>query len=242
LETVLERVVTQSEKEAENDRLFAQTYAYTRIKTTEEYGPSGKLKKRREKTSQNTPVPTPPPVDEQPDVENAAAPSAPETSKSKTDRAFEKKDFILNRELLDRFDFTLVGRETINDRVCLALDFKPKSKDLPVRNLKDRFINKAAGRVWVDEREAFVARADIRLTERVSVIGGLVGAVSKFHYVFERNRTPEGLWFTRNVVWDLEGRQVFIPKVIHFEEKKLDLRRVDAQPISLSQRASAPAY
>ena len=66
-------------------------------------------------------------------------------------RAFEKRDFTLNGDLLGRFQFTAAGREMVNGRPMLMLDFKPANKKLPERTLKDKFINKAAGRVWVDE-------------------------------------------------------------------------------------------
>ena len=96
-------------------------------------------------------------------------------------------------DLAGRFQFTLVGREVVNGRPALVLDFKPADKNLPVRNFKDHFINKAAGRIWVDKADYAIARADLHLTERVNVLGGLVGAVWKFTYSFDRERTADGL-------------------------------------------------
>jgi hypothetical protein len=127
--------------------------------------------------------------------------------------------------LLARFEFRLIGRDAWNGRSLVVLDLKPAAKDLPARNYKDLFINRTAGRVWIDEAEAVVVKADLHLTERVSVIGGLVGAVWKFMYQFNRERTPEGLWFTRNVQWHLEGRQVFIRKVLDYLETRSDVRK-----------------
>jgi hypothetical protein len=92
-------------------------------------------------------------------------------------KAFKKDDFALNNDLFGRFDFTVAGREVLNGRSALIVDFQPAKKNVPVRNLKDRFINKAAGRVWVDEADYKLVKADLHLTERVNVVGGLVGAV-----------------------------------------------------------------
>jgi hypothetical protein len=120
----------------------------------------------------------------------------------------------------------MIGRDEINGRPALVIDFKPAQKTLPERSLKDKFINKAAGRVWVDERDYAVAKADLHLTERVSVVGGLVGAVSKFTYQFLRERTEDGIWFARDVKWHLEGREIFIRKTIDYREQNTDVKKV----------------
>ena len=135
------------------------------------------------------------------------------------------KDYSLSN-LVSRFQFTLVGRENVNGRSALVLDFQPAGKKLPVNSYKDNFINKAAGRVWVDEADYAIAKADLHLTQPVSVLGGLVGSVWKFTYSFERDRTPEGLWFARHVDWHLEGREVVFHRIVDYHEQKIDEQKV----------------
>ena len=141
-------------------------------------------------------------------------------------KAFEKGDFTLNDDLLSRFEFTLAGRETLNGRPMLILEFKPADKKLPERHIKDKFINKAAGRLWVDEADYVLAKADVHLTETVNVVGGLVGAVWKFIYTFSRERLPDGLWFTRDVDWHLEGREIIVRRSVEYHERKTGVRKV----------------
>jgi len=230
--TVLKRVADQTEKESDNERAFNQRYGYTRTKVTEFRNAKGDLKKREEKKMANHPSAVP--------VAYRAQPAGPtpdpnldaEKSEAVTDasfnvrgKAFEKKDFSINDDLLGRFEFDLAGRKTINGRPTLMLEFKPAKKNLPERNIKDRFINKAAGRVWVDEADYVIAKAEVYLTETVNVVGGLVGAVWKFNYSFDRERTSEGLWFTRAVDWHLEGREVILRRAIHYHEGKTGVRK-----------------
>jgi hypothetical protein len=132
----------------------------------------------------------------------------------------------LNEDLLKRFDFTLSGREVVNGRPALIVDFKPASRKPPEKSIKDRFINKAAGRVWVDEADYAMVKADLHLTEKVNVVGGLVGAVAKFTLSIQRERTPEGLWFIRKQNWHLEGREVFIRRQVDYHEEYKDVRKV----------------
>jgi hypothetical protein len=139
---------------------------------------------------------------------------------------FDKSEFALNEDLLSRFEFTIVGREQLHGRPSLQVDFKPAKKKLPCRELKDRFINKAAGTVWVDERDWTITKANVYLTDSVNVVGGLVGAVKKFTYAFDRECTDEGLWYTRNINWRLEGRELFSRKILEYEENRAEVKKV----------------
>ncbi len=230
--TVLERVARQTDREGDNDRAFNQRYGYTRTKVTEYRNGKGDLKKREVKRIANSPLAVPvafptQPTGPAPDPGSyAARREAPAEASSKVrGKAFEKRDFSINDDLLGRFEFDLVGRKTINGRSMLMLDFKPAKKDLPERSIKDRFINKAAGRVWVDEADYVIAKANVYLTEAVNVVGGLVGAVWKFNYSFDRERTSDGLWFTRAVDWHLEGREVILRRAIDYHEGRTGVRK-----------------
>ncbi len=234
IESVLERVIERAEKEEQNDRLFEQTYSYTRIKTTEFRNVKGELKKNERKESYHDPRTAHAPAQPQRAVTRLHSPKYttgnPGTGDTDTrirGRAVDRKDFRLDDDLLGRFRFTLVGRECVNGRFALVLGFEPKPGKLPERSFKDKFINKAAGRVWVDEQDYAIAKADLYLTEKVNVVGGLVGAVWQFQYRFERQRTSEGLWFTRQVCWHLEGREVFVRRTVDYFEERTDVRKVE---------------
>ena len=232
-ETVVKRVVERSENENENDRAFSQRYSFTRTKVTEYRNSKGDLKKREEKKSANNPSASPldcrpQPAESKPESSKDApgTGAVTETSSNIRGKAFEKRDFRLDDDLLGRFEFTLAGRETVNGRSMWILDFKPANKKLPERTIKDKFINKAAGRLWVDEVDYVLARADLHLTETVNVVGGLVGAVWKFFYSFSRERLPDGLWFTRDVDWHLEGRELIVRRSVDYHEKRTGVRKV----------------
>jgi len=108
----------------------------------------------------------------------------------------------------------------------LIVDFKPASNDLPIFNIKDRFLNCVAGRAWVDEQDLALVKVEVHLTQKVSVLGGLVGSVSKFTLSFDRDRTPEGLWFTRDLAWHLEAHEATIARVVDHHEYVTDLQKM----------------
>lgn len=239
LDSILHRVLERVWKEAENDRQFNAQYIYSRTKLTETRNSQGELKKKEAQTTEHNP--TIARVDARSRLANSTPQSRPIAGKSASGtnetsavrgQAFEKSDFPLNDDLLKRFKFTMAGHETLNDRPTLVFDFVPVSRDLPERTIKDRFINKAAGRAWVDEADAVIVKADLRLTEKLSVAGGLVGALWKFNFKFNRERLPDGLWFTRDTNWHLEGREFFTRKFMDYHEERTNVRAARAGGLS----------
>jgi hypothetical protein len=221
---VIQAALARAATEDDNDQAFDRLYQYQRTRLTEFRDGQGQLKSREEKITGNG-TRTDPPAPVTP--VNSAVHDEPlsETHSNIHGKALKVKDYSL-AELVTRFQFTLDGRETINGRPALVLEFQPDSDHLPVHSYKDNFINKAAGRVWVDESDYAIAKADLHLTQRVNVFGGLLGAVWKFTYSFERERTPEGLWYARRVDWHLEGREVVFNRIVDYHEQKADAKKV----------------
>ena len=166
--TILEKVMEKAKQENTNDRHFRTRYHYVRTRTTRELDSKGRVKKEQTKQSRNNPA-TVPTSQASPALIPAA--SVTQTNQSK---GFDKNDFILNPDLLSRFDFTLVKREELNGRPAYLLNFKPADKKLPSHGIKDRFINKAAGAIWIDEGDLVLAKTDLYLTEGINVVGGLL--------------------------------------------------------------------
>ena len=233
MDFLLQQVVARAVKEDTNDDLFAMNYQYTRTRTWEYRNSSGQLTSHEEKSSvENKPLriaaraarlaaesrPTPPPP---------VVPDEPvsETHSNIRGKALKVKDYSIPN-LIKRFQFTLVGREMLNGRPTLVANFKPINDHLPVNQFADKFINKAAGRVWIDEEDYAIAQAHLYLTQQVDVLGGLVGAVWKFTYAFTRVRTPEGYWFARNMDWHLEGREVVFNRIVDYHERKLNEQKI----------------
>ena len=226
LQQVVARAVSQEDK---NDNLFDMNYQYTSHPDLGISQQRRRIEKPRGKTQRGKqgvahgrqrrrckPAAPPPVVKNEP---------LSETHSNIHGKALKVKDYSIPN-LVKRFQFTLVGREMLNGRPSLVVDFKPLNDHLPVNQFADNFINKAAGRVWIDEEDYAIAQAQLHLTEQVNVLGGIVGAVWKFNYGFTRLRTPEGYWFARSMDWHLEGREVVINRIVDYHERKLDEQKI----------------
>jgi hypothetical protein len=218
LQTIIQRVMQTSAMENEEYHVFNQHYTYSREKVTEFYDGSGNLKDRQVRQSTNTPTPQVVVAAPQPAVRPAAYHRAAD-GPSIHGVSLGKKEDLLNQDLIKRYTITIAGREMINGRPALVVDFKPASDSLPILNIKDRFLNCVAGRAWVDEGDYVVEKVELHLTQKVSALGGLVGTVSKFTFSFDRDRTTDGYWFTRDLDWHVEAREAtYQRKVTHHEE------------------------
>ena len=227
LQEIFPRAVERARREQENDRAFEARFVFVKSKVTDYRNGKGEIKRHEAKVSTNNPAEkklAAPPAATPARTPQKAQPAS-DTRSNGRGKAFEKDDFLVNGELVKRFEFTLVGRETINGRPALVVDFVPAKGKLPERNLKDKFINKAAGRVWLDEEDLAIAKAALRLTDRVNVVGGLVGTVWKFNFGFARERTEDGLWFAREANWHLEGREVFVNRTVDYQEERTGVRK-----------------
>lgn len=228
MDFLLKQVVNRvAGTELKNDNLFDMNYQYDRIQTWEYRTSSGELKRTKEKNSvENKPARIAAKTVAQPVVRQSALPAnESDADPDPSAAALKLKEYSIP-DLVKRFQFTLVGQEMLDGRQSFVVDFKPTSDDLPVKSFADNFINKTAGRVWVDEQDFAIAQAQLHLTEQVNVLGGLVGPVWKFNTTFTRLRTPEGYWFARNLDWHLEGRAVVINRIIDYHERKLNEQRI----------------
>ncbi|HUR47320.1 MAG TPA: hypothetical protein VMZ27_15670 [Candidatus Saccharimonadales bacterium] len=124
---------------------------------------------------------------------------------AKRDDNWEK---YVTPDLLNKYQFKLLDRTVYNGRPTYVLSFSPVSRNLPVKQIADRLINQIAGKLWVDEQEFEVARAEITLQSEVNLWGGVLGVLKKMYFVVDRTRVGENAWFNRSTFGDFEGRKL----------------------------------
>jgi len=235
VEDILKRAMERGEAEPVNDARFKEQYFFVRSKTTEIRNSEGELKQRQSKVSTNAPIapaliaaPAPEAVGATKAGSSKQAAGASGGAYQAAARKFDKNQFQFNDDLVSRYDFKLIGREITNGCSALVLDFAPKKKKLPENGIRDRLINRVAGRVWVDEREFAVQKCALHLIESVNIVGGIVGEAQKFEYRFDRERTSEGLWYVRDSEWHLEGREVLVHRKADYHETRTGVHKQES--------------
>jgi hypothetical protein len=139
----------------------------------------------------------------------------------------ERMDHVVNEQLVARFDFTAVGRDRIRNRPCTILEFKPKSGELPEERLVDRVLNLFRGRVWIDDAEDEIVRAEATTVGAMRVWGGLLGSLEKFELHLDRERSDIGVWFNRHAEISIRARKLFSSFGMLVREVGSDLRPIE---------------
>lgn len=221
LETVLARAADAAARESYYETNFNRRYGFLHTRVNETRNSSGKLKKREEKFMTNSPPPAvaslPLPSYASPTNGAAADPRKP------SGKLIDVTDLTTN--VLAHSHLTLVGRERLDGRSVLVIDFKPPDRKVAEKDLIHRLINRVAGRAWMDEQDSTLIKLEAHLVNRLNIFGGLIGAVLKGSYSFERKRTEDGLWYSRDVQWSARIREVFFYRNLSSHEEIKDVHR-----------------
>jgi hypothetical protein len=129
--------------------------------------------------------------------------------KKKVAEEVDGGDVEFNDELVKRFNFTLVDKETINGRSAFVMTFEPKSGPLPAPKRIDKVVNNLGGKVWVDEQEYELVKVEARLLRAVGFGWGLLASLEQGTLRIEQVRLDDGAWMPGSIEVYLKGRKLF---------------------------------
>lgn len=112
-----------------------------------------------------------------------------------------------SEKMMDRFEIDLIGKRQWQGRDVFQLDFKPRS-DYSGRSIRDQFLSKIQGRVYVDCEEFEIAKLQIRLQGEIDIWKGLLGKARKLKVDLERTRLAPGVWAEQKVETQVDFRML----------------------------------
>jgi hypothetical protein len=223
-DAVLRLVSTNAFREAKNDRAFRRRYPFIKSRTEIEKSARGEIKKQTTSLVTNTPKSE---FQGSPDSfkfikgrDTEASPISNPTrgpAAKPGKRPGGKREFQMDDELLSQFRFDVTQREIRHGRPAVRLTFSPRL-EVPERDMKTRFLRRMAGEAWIDESEGVLLTLDVRMTSPLEIAGGLAGSIKSFEFHSERERTPEGLWFTKDLNYRVDYREIFTRKIMETSE------------------------
>jgi hypothetical protein len=111
-------------------------------------------------------------------------------------------------ELLERYHFTASGREELDGRCAIALEFEPRPGNFALGH--DAVLKRLAGRLWVDEQDEAVARIAVDNTSGIHVALGLAVSVETLALRAAFTRLADGVWLPRSVETLVVGRKLLV--------------------------------
>jgi hypothetical protein len=132
-------------------------------------------------------------------------------------------------ELIDAtriaFLYTFIAREKRGERMLEKYRLVPN----PAYHATSRttaIFAKVRGYLWIDEDAAQLARAEIEVTEDISIGGFLAKVYKGSHLMQERYEMASGLWFPTYSQYDFDGRRLFVSFGIHERTSYSQYRRI----------------
>jgi hypothetical protein len=108
--------------------------------------------------------------------------------------------------ILERYDFSSIGREVVDERCALVFDFAARPGDFALE--RDGLLRRLAGRLWVDEAEKAVARVEVSNTSSLRIALGLGATVSSLSFRARFRRLEEGAWLPSSLAVSAEGKRL----------------------------------
>lgn len=123
------------------------------------------------------------------------------------------------------FIFTFIALEPRGDRTLskYSLVSNPAYK---ATSRATSVFSKVRGYLWIDEDAAQLARAELEVTDDISIGGFLAKVYKGSHLVQERYEIAPGLWFPTYSQYDFDGRRLFVSFAIHEHTTYSQYRRI----------------
>jgi len=121
-------------------------------------------------------------------------------------KAVNRREAFVTKDVLERFEYQVLRRETVQGRPTVVVSFAPKSGP-DGGGIQDGLFSRLAGMVWVDEATGDVARLQVRLTSGFSLgMLGMLGAVKECRMNLESKPMTDGTWLPEKTTLSLSAR------------------------------------
>ena len=123
------------------------------------------------------------------------------------------------------FLYTFIAREPRGDRMLSKYRLAPNPEYKATSRATSMF-GKVRGYLWIDEDAAQLARAELEVTDDISIGGFLAKVYKGSHLMQERYEVAPGLWFATYSQYDFDGRRLFMSFAIHERTLYTQYRRI----------------
>ena len=145
----------------------------------------------------------------------------------------ERKERAIIDELREIFDFRMLGREAVDGRQAIVFAVDPRPRFSP-RTREAGIMKHFAGKVWFDEQDYELVRAQMESIDSVNYGWGIVARLGKGATArVERRKLDGGAWLPTYAHFQATGR-IMVFKRMQFDDayEYFDYRKVEAEGIT----------
>lgn len=120
-------------------------------------------------------------------------------SEEQTDKRIEEynkerqRDHSILLELMEAFDFTLIGDEKLNKREVYLINATPRKGYQP-RNAEDKVLTGMQGRLWIDKETFQWVKVTATVIHPVSIVGFVARVEPGTYFELEKTAVNNGVW------------------------------------------------
>jgi hypothetical protein len=139
----------------------------------------------------------------------------PDEQAIRLSKDLENRSFL--HDLLDAFDFQLLGEETVDNRPAYVLQATPHP-GYRAHGKYAKLFPRVQGKLWIDKQDFGWTKADGEITQSFSMGLFVARVLRGSHILMEQSRVADSVWVPRRVEMRASAKILFV--------KSLDVQRI----------------
>ena len=135
--------------------------------------------------------------------ERRARQEAEKAAGRRVDHKEEAEAEVRISDILGRYDFVSVGREVVEGRPVVQVAFRALPGKRSIKG--DAVLRAVQGRVWIDEQQQAVCRAELSNSQKITLGAGLLASVSRLDASIDFVPVDD-IWLPRRAESLVDGR------------------------------------
>ena len=136
-------------------------------------------------------------------------------------------DVGFDRELMERYETSLIGSEVVRDHRCWVINFEPRDGKLPDNGRMDKALNRSTGRLWISQDDYGVVRVAFEMQKPFRYLWGLVATLRHADGQLDFKKVEEGFWAPVSFDLTLDLRVFFKGIRRHIQQRWTDYSHHD---------------
>ena len=156
------------------------------------------------------PIPQKEAAKEEQKIEKVISKRRSESEKDRQKRAEREakdreEDRQFEREIVDAYNFSLLGTETVSGREAWVISAEPRPGFVPHMKYAN-YLPKFHGRAWIDKADLQMSKLDVEALDTVSWGLFLARLHKGSHFMIEQTRINEEVWLPRQFAFKIDAR------------------------------------
>lgn len=155
----------------------------------------------------------------------------------------EKENRAFIGEVLEAFNFRLLGEQAVNGRPAYILEAMPKS-GYRAHSKYGKIFTRVHGKLWVDKEDFGWVKVDANVVAPISMGLFLARVQPGTHIVFEQTQVTKGVWLPKRIEIKAEAKILFVKNyqmqevIIYSEYRSVPPSQVVAKRMEASVKSN----